>query len=310
MINLAIIGGGPAGLASGLYASRSGISNVVMFEKGMPGGQITTSSEIENYPGVSKVVSGLDFMDPWLEQCFRFGLQHEMIDVVRVSKLGDTFSILLGDGTIREARAVIIATGGSPKRANIKGEDIYFGRGVSTCATCDGFFHKNKEVAVLGGGDTALEEAIYLAKLCSKVYLIHRRDAFRAVPVTVNKVKAEQKIELITPAIIEEIKGDDTGLTSISIDHAGAKRNLNLSGLFVFVGFDLNTQILFQEDGAPLCDLDPYGAIKVNLNMETSIPGLYAAGDIRTDAKKQVVASASDGAVAALQAMDYLESKS
>ncbi|WP_441698417.1 FAD-dependent oxidoreductase, partial [Helicobacter pylori] len=202
MIDCAIIGGGPAGLSAGLYATRGGVKNTVLFEKGMPGGQITGSSEIENYPGVKEVVSGLDFMQPWQEQCFRFGLKHEMSAIQRVSKKDSHFVILAEDGNTFEAKSVIIATGGSPKRTGIKGESEYWGKGVSTCATCDGFFYKNKEVAVLGGGDTAVEEAIYLANICKKVYLIHRRDGFRCAPITLEHAKNNDKIEFLTPYVV------------------------------------------------------------------------------------------------------------
>jgi len=170
ILDCAIVGGGPAGLTAGLYTTRGGLENVTMFEKGMPGGQITQSSEIENYPGVTGEITGMDLMMPWPEQCQKFGLVHEMIEVKRVSKDGDIFKILKEDGSVTEAHSVIIGTGSSPRRAGFAGEDEFFGKGVSTCATCDGFFYKGKEVVVIGGGDTALEEALYLAKICSKVY--------------------------------------------------------------------------------------------------------------------------------------------
>ena len=156
MIDLAIIGGGPAGLTAGLYATRGGIKNVVLFEKGMPGGQITGSSEIENYPGVKEIKSGLDFMEPWQEQCFRFGLKHEMTEVSMVNKKGDVFIITQSDGKVIESKAVIFAAGGRPKRSGVKGAAAFWGRGVSTCATCDGFFFIGTEVAVRAGGSTFL----------------------------------------------------------------------------------------------------------------------------------------------------------
>ncbi|MBR6611639.1 MAG: FAD-dependent oxidoreductase, partial [Campylobacter sp.] len=168
MLDVAIIGGGPAGLSAGLYATRGGLKNVTMFERGMPGGQITSSSEMENYPGVATVMDGMSFMAPWLEQCTRFGLKHEMAGVEKVAKNSDgSFTITLEGGKTEQAKAVIVCTGSTPKRAGFKGEDEFFGKGVSTCATCDGFFYKNKEVAVLGGGDTAIEEAEYLSRICS-----------------------------------------------------------------------------------------------------------------------------------------------
>lgn len=311
MINLAIIGGGPAGLSAGLYATRGGLKDVVLFERGMPGGQITNSSEIENYPGVAKVVSGIDFMEPWLEQCFRFGLKHEMNEVSRVSKNGEIFELTLADGKKESAKAVIVCTGGNPKRSNIKGESEYFGKGVSTCATCDGFFYKNKVVAVLGGGDTALEEAIYLTRICEKVYLIHRREAFRAAPSTQEAVKNNPKIEIITPSVIDEIIGDGKHTTAVKITNLNTneKSEIAVSCLFEFVGYDVNTGILTQEDSTTLCKMSEDGKIKVDLNMQTSIDGLFAAGDIRQDALKQVVIAAGDGAVAALSAIEYLEAK-
>lgn len=309
MINLAIIGGGPAGLSAGLYATRGGISNVVLFDKGMPGGQIMNSSEIENYPGVSSILSGIDFMQPWQEQCFRFGLTHNMSEVIRVSKNGNNFNILLSDGQILESKAAIICTGGIPRRANIKGEDEFWGRGVSVCATCDGFFYKNKEVAVLGGGDTALEEAIYLARMCKKVFLIHRREDFRASPVTIKRVKENEKIELITSHTIEEIKGDSDGVNGVVIQDINTKKSklLPVLCLFEFIGFDVNVNVLVQEDGTMLCDTNKYNQILVDLEMRTSVKGLFSAGDVRDKAYKQVVIAAGDGAVAALSAIEYLQ---
>lgn len=311
MINLAIIGGGPAGLSAGLYATRGGLKDVVLFERGMPGGQITNSSEIENYPGVKEVVSGIEFMEPWLEQCFRFGLTHNMNEVTRIAKNGENFDIILADGQKESAKAVIVCTGGNPKRSNIKGESEYWGKGVSTCATCDGFFYKNKIVAVLGGGDTALEEAIYLARICEKVYLIHRRESFRAAPSTQEAVKENPKIEIITPSVIDEIIGNGKHTTSVQITNLSTKEKseIEVSCLFEFVGYDVNTGILMQEDSSPLCEMSDDGKVKVDLNMQTSVSGLFAAGDIRQDSLKQVVIAAGDGAVAALSAIEYLEAK-
>ena len=308
MLDLAIIGGGPAGLSAGLYATRGGLKNVVMFEKGLPGGQITSSSEIENYPGIAQVVSGLDFMLPWSEQCMRFGLKHAMEEVVRVSKQDDgTFLIALNGGQTHIAKSVIVCTGATPKRANFEGETEFFGRGVSTCATCDGFFYKNKEVVALGGGDTALEEALYLSHICSKVYLIHRRDTFRASPSTVEKVKNNPKIELVLNTQVKKAYGDVTGLNGlIVVDAAGKERDIAVTGVFVFVGMNVNNAILKQEDGHFLCDVDENGNVIVDLTMHTSIKGLFAAGDLRTKASKQVVCAAGDGATAGIQALEYV----
>ncbi len=308
MLDLAIIGGGPAGLAAGLYATRGGLKNVVMFESAMPGGQITSSSEIENYPGVAEVKDGISFMQPWLEQCTRFGLRHEMRGVARVERDGANFVVATDDGERFAARAVIVCTGSAPRRAGVKGEDEFFGRGVSTCATCDGFFYKGKEVAVLGGGDTALEEALYLTKFCAKVYLIHRRDGFRAAPATLQKARECEKIEFLTNAVIDEICGDARGVSGLKIAFKdGSKRELAVPGVFVFVGLDVRNGVLKGADGAAICELTEGGQVKVDLKMRTSVAGLFAAGDLRQDAPKQVISAAADGAVAALSAIAYLE---
>ncbi len=302
MLDLAIIGGGPAGLTAGLYATRGGLKNVVMYEKGLPGGQITQSSEIENYPGIKEVVTGMELMEPWPEQCMRFGLKHEMAEVTRVSKEGEHFKISLAGGEEAEAKNVIVCTGSTPKRAGIKGEDEFYGKGVSNCATCDGFFYKEKEVVVLGGGDTALEEALYLANICSKIYLVHRRDSFRAAPSTVEKVKNNPKIELVLNSNVKEIYGDASGVNGVLVeDKEGNERDLKVPGIFVFVGMNVNNDVLKQEDGSFLCDVNEWGEVIVDLSMRTSVEGLFAAGDIRIEAPKQVVCAAGDGATAALQ---------
>ena len=308
MLDLAIIGGGPAGLSAGLYATRGGLKNVVMFEKGMPGGQITSSSEIENYPGSAEILSGLDFMAPWPEQCMRFGLKHAMDEVLRVSKNeDDTFTITLGGGKTEQAKSVIVCTGSTPKRANFEGEAELFGKGVSTCATCDGFFYKNKEVVALGGGDTALEEALYLSHICSKVYLVHRRDTFRASPSTVERVKNTPNIELVLNAKVKNAYGDKTGLNGlIVVEEDGKERDIAVPGVFVFVGMNVNNSILKQEDGSFLCDVDENGNVVVDLSMKTSVKGLFAAGDLRIQASKQVVCAAGDGATAGIQALEYV----
>ena len=306
MLDLAIIGGGPAGLSAGLYATRGGLKNVVMFEKGMPGGQITGSSEIENYPGQKAPgESGIDFMSTWVAQCTHFGLKHEMAGVERVMKNADgSFTVKLEGGKEEHAKAVIVATGSTPRRAGFAGEDEFFGRGVSTCATCDGFFYKNKEVAVLGGGDTAIEEALYLAN----IYIIHRRDEFRAAPVTLEKARANAKIEFITSATIKQAYGDKAGLAGLIINTKEGERDLKVPGVFVFVGLNVNNDVLRQENGEFVCKTEDGGQVSVDLKMQTSVPGLFAAGDIRKDAPKQVIVAAGDGAVAALSALSYIES--
>jgi thioredoxin reductase (NADPH) len=310
ILDLAIIGGGAAGLTAGMYATRGGLQNVVMYENGVVGGQITKSSEIENYPGITQVVSGLELMEKWPEQVMRFGLKHEMAEVIRVSKKdGDLFDILIeGDKNVK-AKSVIVCTGSNPKKAGVEGEDEFYGKGVSYCATCDGFFYKNKEVAVLGGGDAALEEALFLANICSKVYLIHRRDEFKASPITVQKVKKNNKIELVLNSTVKKIYGDISGVNGlIAVDKSGDERDLKVPGVFVFVGMKVNHEVLLQEDGSFLCEMSKNGEVVVDLDMKTSLKGLFAAGDIRIDAAKQVVCAAGDGAVAAINVISYLES--
>jgi len=313
MLDCAIVGGGPAGLTAGLYTTRGGLKNVVMFEMGLPGGQITQSSEIENYPGFFEHgKTGMDFMDTWQEQCFAFGLKHEMKKVERVKRKDNHFEIILEDGSSVEAKTAIVATGSTPKRAGIKGEDEFFGRGVSTCATCDGFFYKDKEVAVLGGGDTALEEAHYLSNICSKVYLIHRREEFRAAPSTVERVKKTPNIEIITNTIIEEIQGDNMGVNNLVLKNlkSGEESNLKVTGLFVFVGHNVNNSVLKDENGGFICDVNEQGQVIVDLKMRTSLEGLFCAGDLRIDAPKQVVCAAGDGATAALQVISFIQEQS
>lgn len=305
MLDLAIVGGGPAGITAGLYASRGGLKDVVMFDMGMPGGQITQSSEIENYPGIKEVVSGLDFMQDWLPQAERFGLKFDMNGVESISKNSDgSFKIALLDGSSIDAVSVVIATGSVPKKAGFEGEDEFFGKGVSTCATCDGFFYRGKEVVVLGGGDTALEEAHYLAKICKKVYLVHRRDSFRAAPSTVERVKHTENIELILGSAVKKVSGDAMGVSSVELDNG---KVLDVPGIFVFVGRNVNNGVLKQADDSFLCELVPSGEIKVDLRMKTSVKGLFAAGDVRSEAARQVVCAAADGAVAALEAISYVD---
>ncbi len=309
MLDCAIIGGGPAGLTAGLYTTRGGLANVTMFEKGMPGGQITNSSEIENYPGVTGEITGMDLMMPWPEQCQRFGLKHDMSEVTNVAHNEDgTFTVTKENGDTIDALSVVIGTGSTPRRAGFKGEDEFFGRGVSTCATCDGFFYKGKEVAVIGGGDTALEEAIYLSNICSKVYIVHRRDTFRAAPNTVERVMNTENIELVLNASINEVFGDKMGVTGLSVKQPEGDRQIDVPGVFTFVGMNVNNGVLKKEDGNFICDMNEAGEVIVDLRMKTSTPGLFAAGDIRIEAPKQVVAAAGDGAVAGVNVIHYVDS--
>ncbi len=310
MLDCAIIGGGPAGLTAGLYATRGGLENVTLFEMGMPGGQITQSSEIENYPGFFEHdKTGMDFMDTWQKQCFHFGLKHEMKKVESVAKTGEHFTITVEGGETYEAMTVITCTGSVPKRAGFKGEDTYFGKGVSTCATCDGFFYKNKPVTVLGGGDTALEEAFFLSNICSDVYVVHRRESFRAAPPTLDRVMRKENIHLITDSVIEEAVGDAMGLSGVDIKNTktGDVTHMDNTGLFVFVGHNVNNGVLKDDNGEFICEVTDWGQVIVDLSMKTNVPGLFMAGDIRIEAPKQVVSAAGDGSIAALQVISYLQ---
>ena len=310
MLDCAIIGGGPAGLTAGLYTTRGGLQNVTMFEMGMPGGQITQSSEIENYPGFFEHdKTGMDFMDTWQKQCFHFGLKHEMKKVESVVKTEEHFTVTLEGGETVEAMTVIVCTGSTPKRAGFNGEDEFFGKGVSTCATCDGFFYKDKPVTVLGGGDTALEEAFFLSNICSDVYVVHRRDEFRAAPPTLDRVERKENIHLITDSMIEEAVGDMMGLSGVDIKNVKTDEitHMDNTGLFVFVGHDVRNDVLKDENGEFICEMNDWGQVIVDLSMNTSVPGLFAAGDIRIEAPKQVVSAAGDGSIAALQVISYIQ---
>ena len=295
MLDVAIIGAGPAGLSAGLYASRMGLKTKI-FEKLNPGGQITLSSEIENYPGVCDVKSGLELMECWPKQAQKFGCEIEINIVSKIYK-EDNFKIVLND-RVEEAKNVIIATGASPKRAGFEGEEEFIGRGVSTCAVCDGFFYRNQEVAVIGGGDSALEEAIYLSGIAKKVYLIHRRDKFRAAPATIKRVLSNDKIKILYNSKVKKVYGEQF-VEGIIVNQDNKEIDLKVPGVFVFVGNRKNTDIL-KDDKEFICKMCEDGSVCVDLNMQTSLKGLYAVGDIRANSPKQVVCAASDGAIAAL----------
>ena len=286
------------------------VSDTRLYELGMPGGQITTSSEVENYPGILEVVTGFELMEHWPKQAQKFGLDIQMGAVESVQKRDNIFDILLDDKRLVKAKSVILATGSVPKRAGFKNEDTFFGKGVSTCATCDGFFYKDQEVAVMGGGDTALEEAIFLANICKKVYVIHRRDTFRASPITVDRVKKLSNVEFVFNATVDEVYGGDSGVEGVKVilkDENNAVRDLKVPVIFVFVGRNVLNKPILDDNGKGICDLNDSGEVIVDLKMRTSLPGLYAIGDVRIDAPKQVVCAAGDGATAAVNVVEYIQ---
>ena len=296
MYDIIIIGAGPAGLSAGIYASRLGAKTLIL-EKLNPGGQITLSSEIENYPGVCEVKSGLELMMCWPEQAKKFGAEIKSEEVKKLKMENGEWRVETSNNEYT-AKAIIVATGATPKKAGFEGEIEYTGKGVSYCAVCDGFFYKDKIVAVIGGGDTALEEALYLSKIAKKVYLIHRRDKFRAAPITQKKVLNTPNIEIIYNENVKKVYGNQF-VEGIILS---SNKEIKVDGVFVFVGMKVNNELV-----KDLAKLNEWGEVKVNLNMQTSLKGLYAAGDIRENAVKQVVAAAGDGAVAAINALKYIE---
>ena len=296
MYDIIIIGAGPAGLSAGIYTSRLGAKTLIL-EKLNPGGQITLSSEIENYPGICEVKSGLEFMACWPEQAKKFGVEIKSEEAIKLSIENGKWKINTHKNSY-EAKSVIVATGSTPKKAGFEGEIEYTGKGVSYCAVCDGFFYKDKIVAVIGGGDTALEEALYLSKIAKKVYLIHRRDKFRAAPSTQKKVFNTSNIKIIYNETVKKVFGKNF-VEGIILS---SNKEIKVDGVFVFVGMKVNNELVKN-----LVDLNEWGEVKVNLKMETSLKGLYAAGDIRQNSVKQVVAAAGDGAVAGINAVKFIE---
>lgn len=305
MLDLAIVGGGPAGLTAGLYASRGGLKEVVVFEKVYPGGQIVSSSEIENYPGFNEIKSGIDFMDSWVPQAEKFGcVVKSGAGVTSVRKNGNTFTIILDDGQTYEAKAVVFAAGTKPRKAGFEGEDEFFGKGVGVCAVCDGFFYRKKEVAVIGGGDSAAEESYFLSQFCSKVYVLARSE-LKAAPHTIERLINTPNVVVINNAKVLKAFGDNSGLTGVTYEQHNTHYDLNVDGVFVFAGRTINSEAIKTENGY-ICETDKSGKIIVDLKMRTSLSGFFAAGDIRIDAGNQVVCAAADGAVAAASAISYI----
>jgi thioredoxin reductase (NADPH) len=298
---LIIIGGGPAGLTAGLYAARGGL-NVILIEKIVPGGQIIITDWIENYPGFPEGLSGPDLVQRMTEQVKRFDLSIESNEVVSVDFSEPVKKITLNDRTLT-THAIIIATGASPKKLGVPGEETFYGKGISSCATCDGPFFKEGIVAAVGGGDTAVQESLFLTKFAKKVYLIHRRDKLRAAAILQKRALANEKIEIIWDSVLTDI-GGLTHVENITVKNVktGDKTQFSVDGCFIWVGTIPNAQFL----GNSL-KLDEYGFIIADLNMETSVPGVFVAGDVRNTPLRQVVTAVGDGAIAAISAENYIE---
>ncbi|RPH51787.1 MAG: thioredoxin-disulfide reductase [Desulfobacteraceae bacterium] len=300
--DLIIIGGGPAGLTAGIYAARARL-NVVLFEKLVPGGQILVTDWIENYPGFPEGISGVDLVGKMADQAKRLGLKIESNEVVSLNLSGKVKKINLDSGMVT-AHAVILATGAHPRKLEVPGEDAFYGRGISFCATCDGPFYRNKTVAAVGGGDTAVQETLFLTKFARKVYLIHRRDKLRAAKILQERALANEKIEFVWNSVITHIGGSD-GLDKIFVKNVktGEEKELAVDGCFIWVGILPNTGFLGDS-----VKLDEYGFVIANNNMETSVPGVFAAGDGRNTPLRQVSTAVGDAAIAAFSAEHYIES--
>ncbi|RQD64554.1 MAG: thioredoxin-disulfide reductase [Desulfonatronovibrio sp. MSAO_Bac4] len=299
-----IIGGGPAGITAALYLLRAGI-NIGWVEKLAPGGQVLMTEDIENYPGFPEGIKGYELIDKLTAHLDPFDFDKIRDEVVGIEAHPSTHKVKLSEREVT-AKTVIICTGAKWKHLGIPGEDRLMGRGVSYCALCDGNFFRNQDVACIGGGDTALEESLYLSKLVRKIYLIHRRDAFRGAKVYQDKVLNNPKIEVLYDTIATEFKGD-TDLEGISLKNVKTQDEsfLNVNGAFVFIGLNPAGGFYPKE-----METDSLGFIKTDPEMMTNVPGIFAAGDIRSKHCRQVSTAVGDGATAAYSAQFYLEQNS
>lgn len=300
---LIIIGSGAAGITAGIYAGRALIDTLVIEKLPISGGQIVKTHEIDNFPGLPHV-SGIELGQKLQGHVDQYDLDHVNGDVVGFELKGNIKEVTLDNGQVYKGKAVIIATGSDPRKLNIKGEEEFQGMGVSYCATCDGAFFRNGKTAIVGGGDTAVEEALFLARMCEKVYLIHRRDEFRATKVYLEKVMNTPNIEVITDSTVEEIIGTDQ-VEKVKVLNKNNKElsEIEIDAIFIAIGHTPNVNA-FQG----IVDTDGQGYIIAEEDGKTNIPGVYAAGDIRTKSLRQVITAASDGANVISSVEKYLNS--
>jgi thioredoxin reductase (NADPH) len=305
-IDIAIIGAGPAGLTAALYAARARAKTVV-FETGLPGGQIVTTDWVENYPGFPDGITGSEIGDLMHRQAERFGAEFRTFaSTESIEPDGLDFILTNSEGERARAAAVILATGAVPKKLGIPGEAEYTGRGVSWCATCDGALFRDKVVAVIGGGDAAVEEALFLTKFASTVYVIHRRDELRATKCIQEKCFASEKIEMRWSRGVAEVIGEGGKVAAVRLASTKGEPDeiLPLDGIFIFVGVEPKSDLVRE-----LCDLTEARYVKVDHNGLTSYPGIYAAGDVTESDLKQVITAAAKGASAAFEALRYIDAR-
>ncbi|MDD9952651.1 MAG: thioredoxin-disulfide reductase [Zetaproteobacteria bacterium] len=304
VVEIAIIGTGPAGLTAAIYAARAG-HHPVVFAGLQPGGQLTTTTDVENFPGFKEGIQGPLLMQEMTAQAERVGTQIKHVEIVSVDFSKSPHQLVTSEGETVQAKAVIIATGATAKTLGLEKEAMLMGRGLSTCATCDGFFYKDKKVAVVGGGDSAMEEALYLANICEQVLLIHRREGFRASNIMLERAQKHPKIEFMLPYEVDRFISDTSGLKGVVLRHSQtqAEQELLLDGLFYGIGHQPNSAMF-----ADYLDLDEHDYLVVKNFTETKVPGVFAAGDIADPTFKQAITAAGMGCQAALQASKYLES--
>jgi thioredoxin reductase (NADPH) len=302
--DLIIVGGGPGGLTAGIYAMRAALKTALI-EMGLPGGQMNNSDSVENWPG-DEFITGADLSLKFSQHAQSYGLDIIAQEAVAIEPGLDIHALKLANGDHLSTHAIILATGGSPRRLNIPGENEHYGKGVSYCAVCDGFFFRDKTVVVVGGGDTAAEESLYLAKLAKQVYLVHRRDALRAGALLQQRVKAECKIEILWNSLVTEIRADDQGVSAVELQNTqtNEKSKLAADGVFIFIGFEPNNKLV-----PAGTKMNANGYVVTDEKCETNVPGIYVIGDLREKYFRQIVISASDGATAALAAAHYVETR-